>query len=183
MIFTDWETGNLIPQDDTTSIVHGSKTVSDLGPYWHSYQADAVNTPNALANQVVYQTQSWFCRPDGTTGAVLWASTTLFPGDVNGEFFMTRGHFHTQPTHGELIIVAKGKGLLLLADRSGNQSSVDLAPGVTYYIDGSLAHRTINTGTEPLIFWCSWPADCGHDYESIESGTVFQPVLKSSHKA
>jgi glucose-6-phosphate isomerase len=42
-----------------------------------------------------------------------------------------------------------------------------MTPGSTHYIDGSLAHRTINDGSEPLVFLCAWPADCGHDYEEI----------------
>jgi glucose-6-phosphate isomerase, archaeal len=153
MIKTDFSSGNL----DGSSILRSQKSVGDLEKYWLNYD------PEKSEHQV-YETQSWFCRPDGTEGAVLWASTTLFPGTVNGEFFMTRGHFHTKPTHGELIVVASGHGILALCDHEGNTENISLKPGTTYYIDGSQAHRTINTGEQPLIFWCSWPADCGHDY-------------------
>lgn len=155
MIVTDWQTGSLAGD----SIVRSKKTVGDLSDYWLTNDAEK-------SEQIVYETQSWFCRPDGTEGAVLWASTVIYPGDVNGEYFMTRGHFHTKPTHGELIIVVAGTGILALCDRDGKSENIPLEPGTTYFIDGTQAHRTINTSPSPLIFWCSWPADCGHDYET-----------------
>jgi glucose-6-phosphate isomerase, archaeal len=161
MILTQWQTGQL-----EGDVVRSRRTVGDLHFYW----VDS-DVAIAQADELVYETQSWFPKPDGTEGAVLWASTILHPGKVGDEFFMTRGHFHVKPTHGELIIVVQGQGLLLLMDREGNTTKVELSPGVTYYIDGSLAHRTVNTGDEPLIFWCSWPADCGHDYNSIVRGS------------
>ena len=57
--------------------------------------------------------------------------------------------------------------MVALMDQDRITTTVELGPGVTYHIDGTLAHRTVNTGSEPLIFWCAWAADCGHVYESI----------------
>lgn len=120
-----------------------------------------------MQDQPLYETETYFSKPDGTEGAILWGSTRLFPGNIGGEYFMTRGHWHTKPTHGELIICVSGTGLIALMDHDRVTTTVELGPGVTYHIDGTLAHRTINTGNEPLVFWCAWAADCGHDYESI----------------
>lgn len=166
MVKTGWHEGRL----EGESIVRGRKTVGDLQTYWLDFNP-------AQTDELVYETDSWFSRPDGTEGAVLWASTRLYPGSVNGECFMTRGHFHTKSTHGELIIVVSGQGILALCDHAGNATEVALKPGTTYFIDGKQAHRTINTGTEPLIFWCSWPADCGHDYDTQ---TAFKRVFIGS---
>jgi glucose-6-phosphate isomerase, archaeal len=167
MILTHWQSGDL-----TGDVFRITRTVGELKGIWQDKEA-----ARKQADEPVYETQSWFCRPDGTEGAVLWASTKLFPGNVGGEYFMTRGHFHTKPTHGELIIVVSGIGVLLLMDREGNAEQVPLEPGTTYYIDGRFAHRTVNTGEEPLIFWCSWPADCGHDYESISKNGFAERIF------
>jgi glucose-6-phosphate isomerase, archaeal len=167
---TCWQTGQL-----DGDVVRSERVVGDLLPLWQDQ--DSAMQQKA---EVVYETQSWLCRPDGTEGAVLWASTKIYSGSVGGEHFMTRGHFHTKPTHGELIIVASGIGVLLLMDRERNCQQLQLSPGVTYYIDGTLAHRTVNTGREPLIFWCSWPADCGHDYTSIEQDGFAERIFLSS---
>jgi glucose-6-phosphate isomerase len=152
MIHTDFPTGNLRGE-----VVRTSRTVGDLQNYWASYD-------ESLKDSVVYETQSWFPFPDGTEGVVCWASTKLYPGKVGDEHFMTRGHFHLKETHGELIIVVSGIGQLLLATRESERQVVDLTPGLTFYIEGKFFHRVINTGDKPLVFWCSWPADCGHDY-------------------
>ncbi len=42
-----------------------------------------------------------------------------------------------------------------------------LRPGSTHYVPGHTAHRTANTGGEPLVFLCAWAADCGHDYDEV----------------
>ncbi len=157
----------MINSDLATGVLHGDavrtvRTVGDLRDYWQDpTAADLVST------QPLYETETFFAKPDGTEGAILWGSTRLSPGDVGGEYFMTRGHWHLKPTHGELIIVVSGTGLVVLMDQDRGTTTIELGPGTTYHIDGTLAHRTVNTGSEPLIFWCAWAADCGHEYESI----------------
>lgn len=100
-------------------------------------------------------------------GRLLHATTILHPGTVEGEYFMTRGHFHTDPNRGELMFNLSGKGEALLMDRDGKSWTEPMTPGSVHDIDGRHAHRVVNTGTEPLIFLVTWMSDCGHDYESI----------------
>ncbi|MBS1702188.1 MAG: cupin domain-containing protein [Armatimonadetes bacterium] len=159
MITTDFLSGTM-----TGEVSRSARTVGDLLEYWGDRDA-----AQAMASTPLYETETYFSKPDGTEGAILWGSTTLHPGTVGGEYFMTRGHWHTKPTHGELILVVSGQGLVVLMDHQRKTTTVELRPGVTYHIDGTLAHRTVNTGDEPLIFWCAWAADCGHDYESIRT--------------
>ena len=156
-VLTDWQTGSL-----TGEVTRSSRTVGDLMHYWEDQEAAFHASSHPL-----YETETYFSKPDGTEGAILWGSTRLFPGNVGGEYFMTRGHWHTKPTHGELIVVVSGRGILVLMDHNRHTTTVDLSPGVTYHIDGTLAHRTVIIGTEPLVFWCAWAADCGHNYDSI----------------
>lgn len=98
---------------------------------------------------------------------LLYATTVLQPGDIEGEYFMTRGHFHTNPERGELMLTLSGKGALILMDRDRRTWMEPMEPGSTHDIDGRYAHRVANTGDEPLVFFVAWMSDCGHDYESI----------------
>lgn len=160
MIHTLWEPGQLTGE----SVLSSHRRVGDLAGYW----ADAA-AAQSLAELPLYSTYAYHPQPDGTPGAVLWGSTILHPGHVGGEYHMTRGHFHVDPSRGELIIVTAGTGELILMTHDRQAKTVSLEPGLTYWIDGALAHRTINTGSEDLIFWCAWPADCGHDYATIQA--------------
>lgn len=98
---------------------------------------------------------------------LLYATTVLHPGQVGGEFFMTRGHFHTDPARGELMLTLRGHGALILMDRDRNTWTEPMEPGSVHDIDGRYAHRVANTGDELLVFYVAWMSDCGHDYESI----------------
>lgn len=157
-ITTDLSTGLLTG----ANVQEVRRTVGDLQGFWADGEAAAQKR-----DELLYTTQTWFQVPDGTEGAVLWGNTTLYPGKVGDESFMTRGHWHLKRDRGELVVVVSGRGKLLLMDDDSNAWTEDLTPGSTHYIDGSLAHRTVNDGDEPLVFLCAWPADCGHDYETI----------------
>lgn len=122
----------------------------------------AIEDPHAL----LYRTQAFTTGPEAP-GIVLWGNTVLMPGRVGDEFFMTRGHRHVRRSHGELCVTVSGEGRLLLMDDNRATTFEEMTAGSTHWIDGGLAHRTVNTGNEPLVFLCAWPADCGHDYDEI----------------
>lgn len=168
----NWTTGRL---DSPTHV--GKKFVRELRGYWQDEQA-ALEQSDVL----LYETEVWVPEAsvviDETPGVVLWGSTILQAGTVGDEFFMTRGHRHLKPSHGEMIFCVQGSGLLMLMDETGETTRHPLEQGATLWIDGRLAHRTVNTSDVPLIFWCAWPNDCGHDYDSIKA-RPFRPVLKS----
>lgn len=42
-----------------------------------------------------------------------------------------------------------------------------MRPGSVHYIPGRTAHRVANVGDTVLSFLACWPADAGHDYETI----------------
>lgn len=118
------------------------------------------------ADEVVYRIYG-DASEDQQHGQLLYATTVLEPGEVNGEFFMTRGHFHVKPERGEFMLTLSGSGLLVLMDRERSQSTEPMRAGSIHNIDGRYAHRVVNTGTEPLTFLVVWMSDCGHDYDSI----------------
>lgn len=118
-------------------------------------------------DRVVYSVQWHEPMIPGTEGALSWGSTTIEPGCVGGEYFMTRGHFHAKRDRGEYYTTAQGTGMLVLMGEDRMARAEAMSPGSLHYIPGYTAHRTLNTGDGPLIFWACWPSDAGHDYETI----------------
>ena len=155
--------------DWPNGIVHGfeiRKSVTRLGQLngifqdqaaWHAMNPDTV----------VYSVQCHQPVHPETTGGLFWGSTTIEPGCVGSEYFMTRGHFHAQRDRGEYYATVQGAGMLLLMGEDRLVRVEIMSPGSLHYIAGYTAHRAINTGEDPLVFWSCWPSDAGHDYETI----------------
>jgi glucose-6-phosphate isomerase len=172
MCFTDLTTGLLSGQ----GVLEASRTVGDLAGYWK------VDDPS-LAGVPLYRTQTWLCAEEGTEGALLWGNTTLMPGLVGDEFFMTRGHWHERRDRGELCVTVSGCGALVLMDQNRVTRMELMSSGSTHYVPGFTAHRTVNVGEEPLVFLCCWPADCGHDYGDIAERGFSGRVLRVGGEA
>lgn len=88
--------------------------------------------------------------------------TTINPGVVSGEFWMTKGHQHPD-AQGEIYLALKGVGGLLMFDGEETRF-LDMKPGTMGYIPPGWAHRSINTGDEPYAFLAVYPGGAGHDY-------------------
>lgn len=117
--------------------------------------------------QLVYRVQYYFPVEEGTEGGLFFGNTTIYPGKVGNEFFMTKGHFHAKSDRGEYYWCIKGKGMLLFMDRDRNTWAEEMEPGSLHYMPAHVAHRTVNTGNEPLTFGACWPSDAGHNYGTI----------------
>lgn len=156
----DWRGGVLRGQD-----AHNSrKTFGELRDLF------AEGAGSSLAEETELYRVSWTgTRGAGATGALLFGCTTLAPGVVGEEFFMTHGHFHADRTRDEIYLPVSGRGLLLRMDEERRCWAEDMIPGKVVMISGVHAHRVVNTGDEPLVFWASWPADAGYDYGTIRS--------------
>lgn len=114
---------------------------------------------------------------------VFFGTTTMQPGTVGDECFMTRGHYHARRDCGEIYYTQSGEGLLLLQSRGGETRRVEMRPGVCAFIPPDWAHRSINTGATPLVFvWCCDP-DAGHDYGEIATRGMRELVLKKDGAA
>ena len=125
------------------------------------YQDDAAL--DALGNQLAYEVIEF--RPE--SGDVCFGTTIMEPGKVGEEYFMTRGHFHVRRDMGEVYYTQSGHGVLLLESRDGETRLVDMNPGVCAFIPPDWGHRSINTGSEKLVFvWVCNPA-AGHEYSQF----------------
>ncbi|NDJ60219.1 MAG: glucose-6-phosphate isomerase, partial [Chloroflexi bacterium] len=69
---------------------------------------------------------------------------------------------------GEVYFGLGGQGYLLLQTEDGDVRDVPMTTGTVAYVPPYWAHRTVNTGTAPFIFFAAWPGDAGHDYGTIE---------------
>jgi glucose-6-phosphate isomerase, archaeal len=117
--------------------------------------------------QMAYTVQAWLPVAEGTPGGLFFGASTIYPGKVGHEFFMTKGHFHSQSDRAEFYWGVQGKGMLILMDRNQNTWAEEVYPGSLHYIGGEIAHRLANTGSEKLIVGACWPSDAGHNYEEI----------------
>jgi glucose-6-phosphate isomerase len=104
-----------------------------------------------------------------TDSDIIFGTTTMQPGKIGDEYFMTRGHYHVRRDCGEVYYTQSGHGVLLLQTREGETREVTMAPGVCAFIPPDWAHRSVNTGPEPLVFAWFCQATAGHDYGDILS--------------
>ncbi|MCV9966710.1 cupin domain-containing protein [Pararhizobium sp. BT-229] len=129
---------------------------------------------SSYEDPVVYEVIEY--RKDGSD--LFFGTTTMYPGDVSGEFFMTRGHFHERRDLGEVYYTQSGKGILLLEDREGRTETVEMLPGVCAFIPPDWAHRSINVGAEKLVFvWVCNPL-ASNDYGDILQRGMRKLVVK-----
>ncbi len=108
---------------------------------------------------------------------IFFGTTTMYPGRVGQEYFMTRGHYHARRDRGEIYYTQSGEGLLLLQSRNGETRTVEMKPGTCAFIPPDWAHRSVNTGSTQLVFvWCC-SQDAGHDYGEIATKGMRQRVI------
>jgi glucose-6-phosphate isomerase len=142
---------------------HTAKKIGDLGGLFADENARRQMPPDTVA----YRVQYWEPVAHGTEAGLFWGVTTLEPGTVGEEYFMTHGHFHLKRNRAEYYATAQGNGMLLLMDE-GRKTRVEvMIPSSLHYIPGNTAHRVVNTGSQPLVFWACWPSDAGYDYQEI----------------
>jgi glucose-6-phosphate isomerase, archaeal len=114
---------------------------------------------------------------------IFFGTTTMMPGRVGDEYFMTRGHYHARIDRGEIYYTQSGQGMLVLQSRDGKTREVEMKPGVCAFIPPDWAHRSINTGKTPLVFvWCC-SQDAGHDYAEIATQGMRRLVVEKNGAA
>jgi len=101
-------------------------------------------------------------------GHLMYCISDLRPGCVGDECFMTKGHYHTRINTGEIYLALRGRGYMMMKTADGQCRHEEFAPGRMVYVPPYWGHRSINTGDEPLISFCVYPADAGHNYGDIE---------------
>lgn len=117
--------------------------------------------------RIAYHVSCTFPVQEGTSGGLFMGITYLMPGKVGDEYFMTKGHFHSNIDRAEFYWGVEGEGMLILMNEAREVWAERMYPGSLHYIPGGVAHRVANVGNSMLIFAASWPSDAGHNYETI----------------
>lgn len=100
-------------------------------------------------------------------GHVLFCISKLLPGRVGDEFFMTKGHYHEVLETAEIYLCLTGEGFMMMKTPTGEVRIEEFKRGRMVYVPPCWAHRSINTGKTPLVSFCAYPADAGHNYGDI----------------
>ncbi|MEI6166603.1 MAG: glucose-6-phosphate isomerase family protein [bacterium] len=101
-------------------------------------------------------------------GHLLFCISKIQPGLVGEEYFMTKGHYHTRENTGEIYLCVQGGGFMVMKTKEGKFDAQRMERGSLVYVPPYWAHRSVNTGNEPLTMLAIWPADSGHNYGDIE---------------
>jgi glucose-6-phosphate isomerase, archaeal len=107
----------------------------------------------------------------------------LQPGKVGREYFMTRGHLHAWRPAAEVYICLQGEGMMILEHET--ETIVNVLPfsaNSVLYVPGYTAHRTINIGNQPLVYWGVFSSEAGHDYEAIRGRNFSHAVIELDGK-
>jgi glucose-6-phosphate isomerase len=113
----------------------------------------------------------------GEYGHLMYCISTLQPGRVGDEFFMTKGHYHTVLETGEIYLGLRGEGYMVMKTPDGEWNAQPLGRGKMVYVPPYWAHRSVNVGTEPLVSFCVYPGDAGHNYGDIKTQGFPKRVL------
>ncbi len=157
----------LIPEVPTTA-----RHLSDLRGIFadtNAYESVIIHD-----NPLIYQVAS--VEPADGDGQLHYGLGMLLPGRIGDEYYMTKGHFHAYRPAAEIYVTLRGEGVMLLEDESGVSRLSPMHTNTIVYVPGHTAHRTINTGAEPLMYLGIYPANAGHDYASI-AATNFRSVV------
>jgi len=115
-------------------------------------------------------------------GQLQFCLSKTYPGTVGGECFMTKGHYHQAAGTAEIYLCLRGEGYMLMKLANGESAYERFLPGRMCYVPPFWAHRTVNTGDEPLISFCVYPGEAGHNYGDIEKEGFPVRVFKRAGK-
>jgi len=110
-------------------------------------------------------------------GHLMYCISLLHPGRVGTECFMTKGHYHARIETAEIYLCLRGEGLMLMKTPEGEGRAEQMARGRMVYVPPYWAHRSVNIGNEPLVSFCVYPAEAGHNYGDVETEGFPQRVV------
>ena len=173
-----WRGGNFCTLD--IRLAGGAEVVRRLSDLEGCFSdPEAYRAALAQDNPVLYRVIA--VEPGNGAGDLHFGLGVLYPGKIGAEYYLTKGHYHRTREAAEVYIGQGGEGLMLLEDERTGESRVEaLGAGRIVYVPGYTAHRTMNTGTEPLTYFGVYPANAGHDYGAIAARNFLKIVVEES---
>ncbi len=179
----NWDTSFLVDFDIETG---RSKTARATKRYLSEMKEmyfDARAVENILENNdpLIYEFHELGC-PE-RAGDLAFGTTIVYPGKVGKEYYMTKGHFHTVLDTAEVYYTLAGEGYMVMENPEGDTLEIPLSKNQAVYVPRRYAHRTVNTGNEPLLLFYTFAADAGHDYGTIETKGYHKLILEENGRA
>ena len=142
------------------------------------YNQEAAELILQKGDPLIYEFYELGCpeRP----GDLSFGTTILYPGKVGNEYFMTKGHFHSILETAEIYYTLSGEGYMVMENQDGDTREIRLLKNNAVYVPRGYAHRTVNTGTVPLVLFYTFEANSGHDYGTIESKGYRKLILEEN---
>lgn len=178
----DWDSSFLVDFNLNTGFSKTAETTKrHLSQMKNMFcDTDAYNALLANGDPLVYEFHELGCpeRP----GDLAFGTTILYPGKVGEEYFFTKGHFHTILATAEVYYTLNGEGYMVMENPEGDCVEMPLVKGQAVYVPRRYAHRTVNTGKDPLILFYTFDADAGHDYGTIETKGYHKLIVEKDGK-
>ncbi len=128
--------------------------------------AAAFEAALAQGNPLLYAVSA--VEPARGDGQLHYGLGIVQPGRIGDEYYLTKGHYHTHRAAAEVYIGLSGEGAMVLEDEAtGETRLAPLTGRSVVYVPGHTAHRTVNTGAVPLVYFGIYPCNAGHDYAAI----------------
>ena len=115
-------------------------------------------------------------------GDLAFGTSITYPGQVAGEYYMTKGHFHRILETAEVYYCIQGHGMMMMENPEGQWECQELTPGKVVYVPKRFAHRSINIGQNPFVTFFCFRADAGHDYKTVETKGFRKLVVEKDGK-
>ena len=179
----NWDKSFLVDFDTVTGVSKTAETtkrrLSQMKDMF--YDSKAADEILKTDDPLIYEFYELGCpeRP----GDLLFGTTILYPGKVGSEYYMTKGHFHTHLETAEVYYTLDGEGYMVMENPEGDTIELPLTKGQAVYVPRRYAHRTVNTGTQPLVLFFTFAADAGHDYGTIETKGYHKMLVEQNSKA
>jgi len=157
---------------------HNVRRASDLVGYVSD--AEALRSLIEAGDPVIYETYE--APVPEAAGHLRHGITVIHPGKIGSEYYMTKGHYHSVRHTGEVYFGLQGEGYLVMENEQGEFRAVPVRPGTVVYVPPGWAHRSVNTGTIPLIMLYAFPADAGHDYATIRERGFSHVIVERDGK-
>lgn len=140
------------------------------------YDTDSAERILKESDPLIYEFHELGC-PE-RSGDLAFGTTILYPGCVGDEYYMTKGHFHTILETAEVYYTLSGEGYMVMENPEGDTLELPLRAGEAVYVPRRYAHRSVNTGDQPLVMFYTFGADAGHDYGTIETKGYHKLIVK-----
>jgi glucose-6-phosphate isomerase len=174
----DWQHGFVLDFSLQDGLSKGASPTKRRLSQMKEMYADAAEAEKAVAagDPLIYEFYE-LGAPENS-GDLAFGTSITYPGKVGREYFMTKGHFHTVLETAEIYYTLSGEGYMLTENPEGETAAHRLVPGKVVYVPRRYAHRSINTGSVPLVSFFVFRGDAGHNYGTIETKGYRKLILE-----